>query len=730
MGNYHHRTVTRLLFGVLALLWSWFPLRAQTTLADSLEGALPQLGADTQRVQVLNDLAWEYKFDRPTTARQRLQEAIQLARTLGDTKGEAQAFNNWGVVETIHGQLATAQTHYETALQLREQLGDRQGVASLYNNIGNLKEARGDLDGALEDLLASLKIREALKDTIRMARASYNIGRVHEAMGNYSEALDYLFDHLLISETLADDYEVANAHDLLGNVKLELERFDEALGHHQRALQLRRALGDQWELAIAYLNRGNSYDATAEYELQQQRLERVPQLFRQARADYRAARDLYQSLEDSTGLSACYNNIGLLHKNWGSYYLDREVVDSARQQLDSALYWLSQSLDLRRLTGDRHGTMEVYNGIGDVRRRQGRWSEALDYVERYYALAQELGDPKFIQKAYKDFSRVYEKQGRYQLAYQYRKRYDELRYQRLSEDRVKLNLRREALFGDLRKQIEIERQRSEIQVRDAELAQASLRQWALLGGAAGLLLLALLLYNRYRLKSRANRELSEKNQIIEREQRRSEDLLLNILPAATARELKERGKAEAQHYASVSVLFTDFKSFTQVAEILPAEELVAELDECFRAFDRITAAHGVEKIKTIGDAYMGAAGLPQVDERHAEHLVAAALEMQAFMQEYGAERRREGRPAFEARIGIHSGPVVAGIVGSRKFAYDIWGDTVNTAARMESSGAVGRVNISAATYRLVKDRFVCSPRGRVAAKNKGEIEMYYVERKK
>ncbi|MDQ8160105.1 MAG: adenylate/guanylate cyclase domain-containing protein, partial [Gemmatimonadota bacterium] len=157
-------------------------------------------------------------------------------------------------------------------------------------------------------------------------------------------------------------------------------------------------------------------------------------------------------------------------------------------------------------------------------------------------------------------------------------------------------------------------------------------------------------------------------------------------------------------------------------------DLVAELDTCFRAFDGIITQHDIEKIKTIGDAYMCVGGLPAVTTTHAHDVVRAALEIRDFMQAYRERRVAEGQPAFAIRIGVHTGPVVAGVVGARKFAFDVWGDTVNTASRMESSGEAGRVNISAATYALVKDRAVCVPRGKVYAKNKGEIEMYFVER--
>ncbi|MBI1287923.1 MAG: hypothetical protein GC178_10120 [Flavobacteriales bacterium] len=217
---------------------------------------------------------------------------------------------------------------------------------------------------------------------------------------------------------------------------------------------------------------------------------------------------------------------------------------------------------------------------------------------------------------------------------------------------------------------------------------------------------------------------------VEKLYNRSEELLLNILPAETAEELKAKGHVDAKRIDEATVLFTDFKGFTKLSELMSPEQLVAEINECFSEFDRIMERHQVEKIKTIGDAYMAAGGLPSPNETHAINVVNAALEIQRFMANHANEKEAAGVPFFEIRIGVNTGPVVAGIVGIKKFAYDIWGDTVNTAARMESSGEVGRVNISEQTYQLVKDRFVCTYRGKVAAKGKGEISMYFVEKEK
>jgi adenylate cyclase len=226
------------------------------------------------------------------------------------------------------------------------------------------------------------------------------------------------------------------------------------------------------------------------------------------------------------------------------------------------------------------------------------------------------------------------------------------------------------------------------------------------------------------------KELLEKNDLLKGEIERSESLLLNILPFHTAQELKQYGKAEARFFEKVTVMFTDFRGFTKIAERLTPAELVEEIDICYKAFDSIIEKFGIEKIKTIGDSYMAAAGLPVPDPDHALKVVSAAMEIHQYMAIHQAERKAKNRPVFEIRIGINSGSVVAGIVGSKKFAYDIWGDAVNLASRMESACETGRINISEETYTLIKDQFSCSYRGEIEAKNKGMVAMYYVDSRK
>ncbi|MEP6911838.1 MAG: adenylate/guanylate cyclase domain-containing protein [bacterium] len=215
-------------------------------------------------------------------------------------------------------------------------------------------------------------------------------------------------------------------------------------------------------------------------------------------------------------------------------------------------------------------------------------------------------------------------------------------------------------------------------------------------------------------------------QNLNQERRKSDQLLRNVLPETIALELKRTDRVQPVDYESTSVLFTDFVGFTQIAETFTPQELIEELDSCFSQFDQIAKKHKLEKIKTIGDAYMAVGGVPLANPTHAVDCVLAALEIERVVFHLREKEMAESRPYWQIRVGIHSGDLVAGVVGREKFSYDVWGDTVNTASRLESSGVAGRINISGATFELVKEFFDCEFRGKIAAKNKGEIDMYFV----
>ncbi len=300
---------------------------------------------------------------------------------------------------------------------------------------------------------------------------------------------------------------------------------------------------------------------------------------------------------------------------------------------------------------------------------------------------------------------------------------------------------KEMAAGIAKFQMQYESEKKARRIKELELEQlnSELRENKLkrtrsiyLGSALAVLVLAMGLWSRLRY-------INKTKAVIEKEKERSDSLLLNILPAEIAEELKENGKAEARDFELVSILFTDFKEFTEASEKLTAKELVEEINVCFEAFDAICDKYQIEKIKTIGDAYMAAGGLPVPTEDSVTNTVLAALEMQNFITQRQAEKKSNKELAFQMRVGVHSGPVVAGIVGVKKFQYDIWGDTVNTASRIENSCEAGKVNISQSTYELLQNtpntstgtgpKFTFESRGKIEAKGKGEMEMWFVSLK-
>ena len=234
-------------------------------------------------------------------------------------------------------------------------------------------------------------------------------------------------------------------------------------------------------------------------------------------------------------------------------------------------------------------------------------------------------------------------------------------------------------------------------------------------------------YNFAKQRYQLEQIINERTEELLMEKDKIEELLANVLPKDTADEIKSTGKATKKKYQMATVLFSDIQGFTKIAETLNPEVLIDELDQFFFHFDSVVEKYNIEKIKTIGDAYMCAGGIPEKNRTNPVEVILAAMEMQQYMIRLKQELSEQNKPAWDIRIGIHTGSVIAGVIGHKKLSYDIWGDTVNTASRMESSGKAGKINISGSTYELVKNFFICEYRGKMPVKYKGEIDMYFVE---
>ncbi len=339
--------------------------------------------------------------------------------------------------------------------------------------------------------------------------------------------------------------------------------------------------------------------------------------------------------------------------------------------------------------------------------RQARLYKAIGYLHRSADSAKKIGVPLIVQDCYEQLAKAYQLTGNYKKALEYANALRLVKDSLFSAD----NNNKIAALESKRKEFQ-DSLKDAVKIKERQVLEQNHSNYVYASVAVVVLLLGFTFF------------LTRNNKLLSKERKKSDNLLLNILPEEVAMQLKEKGSATAKQFDNVTVLFSDFVDFTKASQHMSPQVLVEELDTCFKKFDEIVSKHNIEKIKTIGDAYLACAGLPTTDTMHAQHAVQAAIEINKFMDERYAKL---GTRTFQVRLGLHSGSVVAGIVGNIKFAYDIWGDTVNTAARMEQNSEPGKVNISETTYELVKDKFGCEYRGEIDAKGKGQLKMYYVK---
>jgi len=542
-------------------------------------------------------------------------------------------------------------------LLVAQKMGWRSAEAQAYNVSGVNHLNRADYPQALDDFFKSQVAYDEVHDTLNLGLVAGNIGNVYLAVKDFSKAENYYLKELQIAQWQNERKQMVYSFGNLANTYSSQGKNHEAADFYAKALKEAETIDDKWMLMSATANMGSSYSSLAQYN------EALVYHYRSLR--------LAQSIDDKQTTALAMGNIGesyyLIAKDSSKVQADSLVPASKAENLDRGITYLSQSLQQCR-------TAQLMDAI----------PEFAQYLSEAYVLK---GDYKAALAAFREYSNA--------------------------KDSV-FNIANNEKIANLETKRVLDLKDKDIKIAQLEVAKKRNERAYFIAGIALLLLVLGVLWRSFKRQQVSN-------QLISSEKKRSDDLLLNILPSEVAEELKTTGKAHARQFDHVTVLFTDFVNFTGIAENLSPHDLVMELNDCFTAFDAIIEKYGLEKIKTVGDAYIAVCGLPLEDPQHGIKCVQAALEIRTFVQ-----GRIRDYKSFQIRIGINSGPVVAGIVGIKKFAYDIWGDTVNTAARMEHHSEPGRINISQSTYDLVKDHFPCLFRGYVAAKNKGEIAMYFV----
>ncbi len=540
-----------------------------------------------------------------------------------------------------------------------------------------------DLELALQYAEELIQLATQLGNNLYLYRGYLQKGNKKRLFGFLDEALDAFVKGVEAARKAKFFPGEASSYSAMADIYSISNNHVNAMLYYNKAIATFRKTKDSVGLGTAIINAGDEYLNNKVYDT--------------ALLYFRESEIIFENTNYLSGKGYSLGNIGMVYANTGKN-------DLAEKNINEAIRVLEKSEDY-------HPICIYLISMSDIYLQKGNQPKALNYAMRSLQIAKHYDLKEQISDANLKLSELYQRVKDYSSSYSYYKEHI------LYRDSIN-NLQTVQKMADIRTDFEVSKKQVEVDLLNQQ--KKNQRIVVLATAIAGFLifLLAISLYRRYRF-------VKKTKTIIEEEKQRSDNLLLNILPEETAKELKESGKVLAKKFESVTVLFTDFKGFTKYAENLSPEKLVETVDYYFSKFDEIMDKYDLEKIKTVGDSYMCAGGLPFATTDHAAKMVRAAFEIADFVKtSLIVKTKNETR--FDIRIGINTGPVVAGVVGSKKFAYDIWGDTVNIASRMESNSEPGRINISENTYELIKDSFACEYRGELEVKNRGSLKMYFV----
>lgn len=582
----------------------------------------------------------------------------------------------------------------EELFEFSKQKNFETGIGISFNLKGVSNWIKGDYQQALYFYKKCYNTRENIGDMRGTAIALNNIGNVYLVQNSYSSALHFYKKSLKVFSGIENKKGMYLPLNNIGLIYQELEDYTKALDYGLRSLKLKEKAGDKNRISSSMNNVANAYIAQEDLE---------------KGLDY-ALRSIEISKEigDKRGTANTLMNVGILYMKKENY--------------KKSIFYQQKALKYMREIPNPLGEVRALYNLGEVNLKLRNYSAAISNCKESLNKSVKLNAIVTQELACKCLYEAFKTIGNDKKALVYHEQMlvfnDSLQSEETAKKLQQMEFTKQVLADSL---LQVEKGLKVEMVHQTEVRKKDKNKNLALGAGLFFLVLSGGLFSRWRYvkKSKA---------VIEKEKDRSDNLLLNILPAEIAEELKEKGSADARDFDLVSILFSDFKGFTQASEKLSAKDLIAEINHCFIAFDHICEKYGIEKIKTIGDSFMAAGGLPVPSDDSIKKTVLAALDMQAFIANRIIEKQDKNEVSFKMRLGIHTGPVVAGIVGVKKFQYDIWGDTVNTASRMESSGEIGKVNISQDTYEIIKNdpEFIFESRGKIKAKGKGEVEMYFV----
>lgn len=640
---------------------------------QSLEDKL-QKATGSDKVTLLNDLSELYLDISPHKSLRYGDEALNLAREEDHNSQIIDSLNSMGMAHFVLANYGEAIKYFDKGIKQEKKSPYPKGLAYSLNGLGLVHHIQGNYEKAIGYFTQALDAYESAGDQQGLAYCLNNIGTIKDTGGQYQEALEYYLQALDINLDLDNKEEVATCYNNIGYVHIQLEYYSEAFEYYVKALRIYEELKQNAGTATVLSNIAEIYTYQEEYEL--------------ALSNYSKAMEVYMKLEAKEDIANTMNNIGYVYEQVDDY--------------ETALKFYMNALEIQEAIGSKEGMINSNNNIGSIYYFLEEPERALTYHMKALELSKVIDYNEGILIGLKNVSYDYTELEQYEEAFMYYEGYSELKDTAISEENRRTVAELEIKYESTKKQHLID-----LLEKDNKLK--TFRYWLQLGisiGTITILVIAVLL-----------------GYIILKEKKKSEKLLLNILPLKVAKDLKKNGKTEPQHFQNVTVYFSDIIGFTKMSSTMEPKALISELNDIFTAFDHIMEAHDCTRIKTIGDAYFAVCGLPEENPNHPQNIINASR----AILEYLKERNSTHELAWEIRIGIHSGDVVGGVVGIKKYIYDVFGDTVNTASRMESNSEAMRINISHDTYELVKNDYTCIKRQPLEVKGKGLMDMYFVE---
>lgn len=671
------------------------PLSGQAKI-DSLLSELPKAKGDTNEVVLLINLSKEtFKRDK-TKGIEYSIKSNELAKRINFESGIFESYSLTAIQYFKSNQLQKSINIYLDLIKKLEKDKNKKQLARHYGNLGASYLNNSDYKLALKYQNKSYEIYKEINDSVGLATNLINICVIQSRLGDFPLSLEYGLKSLEMFEQLNDSNKIAHSLGMLGVLYRNMNNDKKALEHYKMAFKINQHLKNELQMAENLANIGGIYKSKRKFD--------------SALNNYLDAIEILEKLEYKPYLAMQHGNIGNLYADLKDY--------------SKSLEYYNKALELNREINRKSGIANNLGGKGEVYyllaidtsidnrsqelsrkylNKESNLIKSIDYLESAIDILNEIGEISTASMFYEILHLAYEKQGNYKKSLYSLRKHKEFNDSLFKQENAdKIAALEKAREDDL-KQKEIEKQKIQI-------AEQEKREQLILYFSIGfIIVMAIVMFIIYRLL------------------KRSDKLLYNVLPVSIAKRLKNKEHPISDYFTQASIVFIDIVNFTEMAKDEDPRRVVESLNKIFTHYDTIANKYGLEKIKTIGDSYMAAAGIPEVQKDNTHRAAQMALEVKQLMSDY---RTADGTK-IEVRIGLDCGPVVAGVIGENKFIYDMWSDAVNTASRMESTSESGQVHITDRFREAVSEyeEFEYVERGEIEIKGKGMMKTYYIESK-